>query len=130
MFCFPFVCLTIPWLANDVCFYQLICQSGIPLILSDKLSSLLSIYLSVKSFSIYEQKSFIIILLYTFLSFKNIYTFVGHVNQKDVLNLYLKGLIYFDIFIDDNDHLVMPPLEGFVMNRVTGDYFEETIQNS
>jgi len=48
----------------------------------------------------------------------------GHVNQKDVLNLYLKGLIYFDIFIDDNDHLVMPPLEGFVMNRVTGDYFE------
>ena len=36
----------------------------------------------------------------------------------------MPGLIYFDVFIDDKDYLVMPPLEGFVMNRVTGDYFE------
>ena len=39
-------------------------------------------------------------------------------------SLYLLGLIYLDILIDDNDHMIVPPLEGFVMNRVTGDYFE------
>ena len=33
-------------------------------------------------------------------------------------------MIYLDILIDDNDHMIVPPLEGFVMNRVTGDYFE------
>ena len=26
--------------------------------------------------------------------------------------------------MDDKDQVVVPPLEGFVMNRVTGDYFE------
>ena len=41
-----------------------------------------------------------------------------------VHSLYLLGLIYLDILIDDNDHMIVPPLEGFVMNRVTGDYFE------
>lgn len=48
----------------------------------------------------------------------------GTFNFADVLNLYIKGLIYFDIIIDDNDLIYIPPLEGFVMNRTTGDYFE------
>ncbi|ESN90745.1 hypothetical protein HELRODRAFT_156211 [Helobdella robusta] len=38
--------------------------------------------------------------------------------------LYRKGLIYLDVPIDDDDHIIVPPLEGFVMNRVLGDYFE------
>lgn len=41
-----------------------------------------------------------------------------------ISNLYLKGLIYFDIIIEDSDLIYIPPLEGFVMNRVMGDYFE------
>jgi hypothetical protein len=35
-----------------------------------------------------------------------------------------KGFIYFDVNIEDDDHVVVPPLEGFVMNRVQGDFFE------
>ena len=52
-------------------------------------------------------------------------TFIaGHFNYSDVQSLYIKGLIYFDILIDNNDLVYIPPLEGFVMNRTTGDYFE------
>ncbi len=40
------------------------------------------------------------------------------------LDLYNRGLVYFDIRIDDWDCIVVPPLQGFVMNRVQGDYFE------
>jgi FAM91 N-terminus len=35
-----------------------------------------------------------------------------------------KGLIYLEVPIEDSDYVVVPPLEGFVMNRVLGDYFE------
>lgn len=45
-------------------------------------------------------------------------------DEAHVRSLYLKGLIYFDVPIYDDDFIVVPPLEGFVMNRVTGDYFE------
>lgn len=45
-------------------------------------------------------------------------------DQANVRSLYLKGLIYLDVPIYDDDFIVVPPLEGFVMNRVTGDYFE------
>lgn len=56
---------------------------------------------------------------------ENLKTFIaGHFNYEDVLSLYIKGLIYFDILVDDNDLIYIPPLEGFVMNRTTGDYFE------
>ena len=33
-------------------------------------------------------------------------------------------MIYFDVPIEENDYVIVPPLEGFVMNRVLGDYFE------
>lgn len=46
------------------------------------------------------------------------------VDERFVRSLYLKGLIYLDVPIYDDDMIVVPPLEGFVMNRVTGDYFE------
>lgn len=45
-------------------------------------------------------------------------------DEEHVRSLYLKGLIYLDVPIYDDDYIVVPPLEGFVMNRVTGDYFE------
>ncbi|KAG1653085.1 Protein FAM91A1 [Nymphon striatum] len=48
----------------------------------------------------------------------------GDYNYQDLLNLYLKGLVYLDVLIDDNDYIILPPLEGFVMNRIQGDYFE------
>ena len=48
----------------------------------------------------------------------------GELPHEDVQSLYLQGLLYLDILIEDTDQVVVPPLEGFVMNRVTGDYFE------
>jgi hypothetical protein len=32
--------------------------------------------------------------------------------------------VYLEVPIDASDHISVPPLEGFVMNRVLGDYFE------
>ncbi|KAK7793931.1 hypothetical protein R5R35_011860 [Gryllus longicercus] len=48
----------------------------------------------------------------------------GDLDYNLVHNLYKKGLIYLDVPIEDDDYIVVPPLEGFVMNRVLGDYFE------
>lgn len=38
--------------------------------------------------------------------------------------IFRKGLVYLEVPIDDCSYIVVPPLEGFVMNRVLGDYFE------
>lgn len=35
-----------------------------------------------------------------------------------------KGLIYLDVPITAVDRVQVPPLQGFVMNRILGDYFE------
>lgn len=48
----------------------------------------------------------------------------GMMDLKVVQGLYTKGLIYIDVPIADDDYIVVPPLENFVMNRVLGDYFE------
>ena len=32
--------------------------------------------------------------------------------------------MYFDVPIEEKDNVIVPPLEGFVMNRVLGDYLE------
>ena len=37
-------------------------------------------------------------------------------------NYYRRGLVYFDVPIEEKDNVIVPPLEGFVMNRVLGDY--------
>lgn len=51
-------------------------------------------------------------------------TKAGDLESKAVYSLYRKGLVYLDVPINDDDYIVVPPLEGFVMNRVLGDYFE------
>ncbi|XP_065061970.1 protein FAM91A1-like [Rhopilema esculentum] len=48
----------------------------------------------------------------------------GKINKEVISGLYNKGLIYFNIFVEDDDTIVVPPLENFVMNRVLGDYME------
>lgn len=48
----------------------------------------------------------------------------GELNYNVVLSLYKKGLIYLDVPITSVDRVQVPPLQGFVMNRILGDYFE------
>ncbi|CDW57850.1 protein FAM91A1 [Trichuris trichiura] len=49
---------------------------------------------------------------------------VANFDIEAVQALYARGLIYFDVPVSKNDCVVVPTLDGFVMNRVTGDYFE------
>uniref|UniRef100_A0A5S6Q9H8 FAM91 N-terminal domain-containing protein n=1 Tax=Trichuris muris TaxID=70415 RepID=A0A5S6Q9H8_TRIMR len=49
---------------------------------------------------------------------------VANFNLEVVQALYARGLIYFNVPVSKNDCVVVPTLDGFVMNRVTGDYFE------
>eukprot|EP01137_Pigoraptor_chileana_P010755 Opistho-2@60752 len=51
----------------------------------------------------------------------------GELDCNVVQSLYAKGLVYLEVPIDDNDNVQVPPLEGFVMNRVLGDYFETVL---
>ncbi|KAL3043868.1 hypothetical protein OYC64_003677 [Pagothenia borchgrevinki] len=48
----------------------------------------------------------------------------GTMEYNVVLSLYNRGFIYVDVPISDDSCISVPPLEGFVMNRVQGDYFE------
>lgn len=48
----------------------------------------------------------------------------GLLKQSVVTSLYDRGLIYFNVPVDENDYVYVAPLDGFVMNRVLGDYFE------
>ncbi|XP_075227037.1 protein FAM91A1 isoform X2 [Lycorma delicatula] len=48
----------------------------------------------------------------------------GDLDCNVVQSLYKKGLIYLEVPVEEGDHIIVPPLEGFVMNRVLGDYFE------
>ncbi|EFO95782.1 hypothetical protein CRE_14036 [Caenorhabditis remanei] len=48
----------------------------------------------------------------------------GLLKYSVVTSLYDRGLVYFDVPVDDNDYIYVAPLDGFVMNRVLGDYFE------
>ncbi|CAH1963919.1 unnamed protein product [Acanthoscelides obtectus] len=48
----------------------------------------------------------------------------GDLDYHVVLSLYKKGLIYLDVPITGADRVQVPPLQGFVMNRILGDYFE------
>lgn len=48
----------------------------------------------------------------------------GELDYKIIQSLYRKGLIYLNVPINDEDCIIVPPLEGFVMNRVLGDYLE------
>nr|XP_006000869.1 PREDICTED: protein FAM91A1 isoform X2 [Latimeria chalumnae] len=48
----------------------------------------------------------------------------GSLEHNVVHSLYYKGFIYLDVPISDDSCIAVPPLEGFVMNRLQGDYFE------
>ncbi|CAG9815575.1 unnamed protein product [Phaedon cochleariae] len=48
----------------------------------------------------------------------------GDLPHHVVLSLYKKGLIYLDVPVTAEDRVQVPPLQGFVMNRILGDYFE------
>eukprot|EP00002_Diphylleia_rotans_P027657 TRINITY_DN5552_c0_g1_i1.p1 TRINITY_DN5552_c0_g1~~TRINITY_DN5552_c0_g1_i1.p1 ORF type:complete len:617 (+),score=115.66 TRINITY_DN5552_c0_g1_i1:57-1907(+) len=48
--------------------------------------------------------------------------------DKTVLqSLYLKNYVYYEVPIYDNDRIAVPPLEGFVMNRTSNDFFEKIL---
>ncbi|KAL0820601.1 hypothetical protein ABMA28_006444 [Loxostege sticticalis] len=48
----------------------------------------------------------------------------GTLDYNVVKTLYRRGLIYLDVPITAADKVSVPPLKGFVMNRIAGDYFE------
>ncbi|KAI5636116.1 hypothetical protein NE865_11215 [Phthorimaea operculella] len=48
----------------------------------------------------------------------------GTLDYNVVNTLYRRGLIYLDVPITTADKVSVPPLKGFVMNRIAGDYFE------
>ncbi|CAK1550747.1 unnamed protein product [Leptosia nina] len=48
----------------------------------------------------------------------------GTLDYNLVKSLYRRGLIYLDVPITGADKVSVPPLKGFVMNRIAGDYFE------
>lgn len=51
----------------------------------------------------------------------------GQLTKSVVQSLSVRGLIYFEVPIDDQDQIIVPPLKDFVMNRVSGDYFENLL---
>lgn len=51
----------------------------------------------------------------------------GKINYHVLQSLYRKGLIYLDVPISGEDRISIPPLKNFVMNRVSGDYFENLL---
>lgn len=48
----------------------------------------------------------------------------GTLDYNHVKTLYRRGLIYLDVPVTAADKVAVPPLKGFVMNRIAGDYFE------
>ncbi|XP_062134514.1 protein FAM91A1 [Drosophila sulfurigaster albostrigata] len=51
----------------------------------------------------------------------------GKCDYHVLQSLYRKGLIYLDVPISGEDRISIPPLRNFVMNRVSGDYFENLL---
>uniref|UniRef100_A0AC34R9X7 Protein FAM91A1 n=1 Tax=Panagrolaimus sp. JU765 TaxID=591449 RepID=A0AC34R9X7_9BILA len=48
----------------------------------------------------------------------------GLIDRNVVRSLYNKGLVYLDVPITNLDYVYVPTLDGFVMNRVQGDFLE------
>lgn len=51
----------------------------------------------------------------------------GILDFNTIISLYKKGLIYLDVPISGEDIISIPQLKNFVMNRVSGDYFESLL---
>jgi len=66
-----------------------------------------------------------------FTSKKYIFIFIYKLNQitikLQINHLCRKGLIYYNVPIYDDDHIIVSTLGGFVMNRVLGDNFENLL---
>lgn len=53
--------------------------------------------------------------------------YAGQRDYAVVHSLYRKGLIYLDVPVSGEDRICIPPLKHFVMNRVSGDDFENLL---
>lgn len=53
--------------------------------------------------------------------------YAGQRDYAVIHSLYRKGLIYLDVPISGEDKICIPPLKNFVMNRVSGDWFENLL---
>ncbi|KHN72546.1 Protein FAM91A1 [Toxocara canis] len=51
----------------------------------------------------------------------------GTLDASLVQSVYNRGLTYLDVPVNDDDFIFVPTLDGFVMNRVIGDYFENLL---
>lgn len=51
----------------------------------------------------------------------------GLLDKRIIYSLHARGLVYFDVPISDEDYVYVPKLDGFIMNRVQGDYFENLL---
>lgn len=51
----------------------------------------------------------------------------GKLDHDVLQSLYRKGLIYLDVPISGTDKISIPPLRNFVMNRLSGDHFENLL---
>ncbi|CAH8498212.1 unnamed protein product [Schistosoma mattheei] len=52
---------------------------------------------------------------------------VKNLDQNIIKGLYLRGLVYIDIPVSSDDKICVPTLEGFVMNRISGDIRENLL---
>ncbi|XGW23868.1 hypothetical protein V3C99_005798 [Haemonchus contortus] len=48
----------------------------------------------------------------------------GYLPVPVIQSLLNRGLVYLDVPVEEYDYVYVAPLDGFVMNRVLGDYFE------
>eukprot|EP00698_Gefionella_okellyi_P002063 TRINITY_DN1193_c0_g1_i3.p1 TRINITY_DN1193_c0_g1~~TRINITY_DN1193_c0_g1_i3.p1 ORF type:complete len:676 (-),score=112.74 TRINITY_DN1193_c0_g1_i3:1217-3220(-) len=51
----------------------------------------------------------------------------GELDPDVIYSLYCRGFVYIGVPISDSDCIAVPPLEGFVMNRISGDPFEKVL---
>ena len=51
----------------------------------------------------------------------------GKLNLTLLRPLYVRGLLFFDVPILENDTVTLPPLDNFVMNRTSGDEIENLL---
>lgn len=57
----------------------------------------------------------------------SIYVYFLNQNIFKCYTDFRKGLVYYDVPIYDDDHIIVSTLGGFVMNRVLGDNFENLL---
>eukprot|EP00466_Bigelowiella_natans_P012611 jgi/Bigna1/85816/estExt_fgenesh1_pg.C_60190 len=48
----------------------------------------------------------------------------GVFDRESIQHLYANGLLWFEVVLKGDDRITIPPLEGFVMNRLNRDQFE------